>query len=321
MVRNEYELASCLPAEGITLHEVNIALTKWECAQSGRVFAVTLGETECDVWLPESVWQTWCEAVIGCSDANLIDPLLLAGIAEWGLSPLLSASDVRMTRSNGYPRSCSCLPQLALTFSWQIDHHHFSALLLGWPAIYFQSIAKQEIPAVRPIHLLPPLAFPCYAGWCSLLLSELRGLNVGDGVRMQTFGNIRAGEFILSLSSDLVARVNFGLENNMQINELVQNVESLLIEEQDELDGQQPQPMSIDELPQRLLVEVGVVDVSLGDLRVLSVGDLLPADVRFGTEVRLKLSGRIIGTGELVGCGDSFLVRINRWYLKPTEVG
>lgn len=321
MTPNEGEVAKYLPVEGVTLGVLHVAVQEWQSAQPGVVFAVTLGETACDIWLPESDWQMWCEETIGSSDSNAIDPLLLAGVAEWGLSPLLTASNAVMAYPKSYPRSCSTLPdQLALTFSWQIELHRFSALLFGWPMTYFQSIADRVMPVVRPRHLLPSAAFACYGGGCSLSLCELRGLNIGDGVRIQTFGNLRAGELIVLLSAGVAARVNFGLESNMQISELVQDVESLLIEERDEVDNLQSLSVNIDDLPQMLLVEVGQVDISLGALRALSVGDILPADARFGTEVRLRLNGRVVGAGELVGCGDSFLVRISRWYLSPAEV-
>ncbi|CNJ53414.1 type III secretion system protein SsaQ [Yersinia aldovae] len=321
MTPSEGELAKYLPVEGVSLGALHIVAQQWTVAQPGVAFAVTLGGTECDIWLPQGDWQTWCETMIGSSDSNAIDPQLLAGVAEWGLSPLLAASDAVMANPSGYPRDCSSFPQqLALTFSWQIEQHRFRALLFGWPPAYFLSLIPLVKTTVRSVHVLPPIAFACYAGWCSLSLSELRGLNMGDGVRMQPFGHLRAGECILLLSAGVAARVSFAQENNMQISELVQDVESLLMEERDDVDNPPPLAVSIDDLPQILLVEVGQVDISLGALRALRVGDLLPVAAQFGGEVKLRLNGRVLGAGELVGCGDSFLVRINRWYLSPAEV-
>lgn len=104
----------------------------------------------------------------------------------------------------------------------------------------------------------------------------------------------------------------------MQINELVQDIESLLEEGQPQCLPDDHTPISLDALPQTLLVEVGQVEMTLGTLRMLNVGDILPAEVGFSSTVTLRLNGRAVGQGELVGCGDAFLVRVCRWYPHET---
>ena len=316
MVPVESDLATRLPAEGVTLGVLHIAVQEWKYARRGVVIAVTLGTHTGAVWLLEDDWQAWCEALLGTSDSAAIDPLLLKGVAQWGLSPLLAASGAEVVPGSVFS-ACSCVPeQMALTFSWYIEHHVFHALLFDWPGSYFKTLTGQILPAVRRIHTLPPLVFTLYAGECRLSLAQLQQLQTGAGIRMQTFGALRDGVFALPLVTGAVARVTFNTEEHMQINELVQDIESLLVEERD--DSPPLSSLSIDTLPQKVLVEVGQVEMALGVLRTLSEGDMLPVDVRFSSEVTLRLNGRVIGHGDLVGCGDSFLVRISRWYLSPS---
>ncbi|EEB0004262.1 FliM/FliN family flagellar motor switch protein, partial [Salmonella enterica subsp. enterica serovar Schwarzengrund] len=35
----------------------------------------------------------------------------------------------------------------------------------------------------------------------------------------------------------------------------------------------------------------------------------------FAPEVTIRVNDRIIGQGELIACGNEFMVRITRWYL------
>ncbi|WP_145558811.1 YscQ/HrcQ family type III secretion apparatus protein [Yersinia mollaretii] len=316
----ESEIARLLPSEGMALGDLHICTRQWTNAQEGIVFSVMLGKTACEIWLLGSDWQAWCEGMIGSSAPESVDACLLFGIAEWGLSPLIAASGAEMLRSISDPIRYSILPdQIALTFSWQIEHYQFHTLLFNWPTTYFQTITKQVLPRARSLRLLPPIPFACYSGWCLASFSELRNVSVGMGLRMHAFGDLRAGDGVLLLLTGIAARVCMESEERMKINELVQDVESLMQEERDHTDCLQSVAVDIDDLPQKVLVEVGQVDISLGALRSLCEGDLLPAEAQFSSEVKLRLNGRVIGLGELIGCGDSFLVRVSYWYLNAPE--
>lgn len=317
----ESEVAQLLLAEGAILGELHISANQWTDALEGKLFPVMLGETHCHVWLPESDWQMWCEGMIGSSDQDTIDPLLLSGIAEWGMSPLILSTSAKMLRPMTGPARCSILPdRITLIFSWQIEHYRFRALLFDWPTTYFRAIAGQILPQVRPRRLLPPVAFSCFVGWCEVSINELNRLSLGVGLCMRAFGDLRAGELVLQLTAERVARVCIEMEGQMKINELVEDVESLLIADCDDTHSPPLGLINIDELPQKLLVEVGQVEIAIGVLRTLSEGDLLPAEATFSSEVKLRLNGRVIGQGELVGCDDRFLVRVTRWYLSPVPL-
>ena len=41
----------------------------------------------------------------------------------------------------------------------------------------------------------------------------------------------------------------------------------------------------------------------------------MEVNAEFSPEVALKLNGRVIGKGVLIGCRDRFLVQIRHWYL------
>lgn len=316
----ESHLVRLLPADGVTLFGLHISAQRGSEDPNGRVFPVTVGESPCYIWLPESVWQTWCEATMGTPDPDAIDAVLLSGIAEWGMSPLIACSGAQMQGLKGGPLPCSILPDaIAPVFHWQIELHHFRAFLVGWPAAFFLSLAGKIIPRVRPARLLPPLSLACYAGWCQVSMNELRMLRTGVGLGLCAFGDPRGGECVLQLATGRMARVCVEPEGRVKINALVQDVETLLMEHDDERDSPPSPSINIDDLPQTLLVEVGRLELRLGALRTLSEGDVLPAEARFSPEVKLRLNGRVIGLGELVGCGDHFLVRISRWDLNPAE--
>ncbi len=312
----ESGLAGMLQAEGVELGALHIAPRQWTASPQGRLFSVIVGETLCDIWLAEDDWQTWCEGTLGTSLEKEIAPQLLAGIAEWGLSPLLQASGAKLQDLSGEPIYCSMLNNyVAVVFDWQIDGYSFHALLFGWPTSWFRAIARQITPRVRPVRLLPPVAFACYAGWCQVSAQEMRRVCAGVGLRMTPFGQPRDAELVVLLTTTSAAFIRIEPGGNVKIEQLVHDMENLLAEEGDDLGSVSPMPLHFDALPQKLLVEVGQIDIALGTLRTLSEGDLLATEARLSSEVKLRLNGRVIGLGELIACGESFIVRVTQWYL------
>lgn len=315
----ERQLADLLSAQAVTLGELQLSMCEWP-AQEGIAFAVNSQGTDCVIWLPANLWQTWCKGLLGTAETSEVDPLLLAGIAEWGLSPLLRASETILTPMSP-PLPCSNLPdQIALTISWRTEQSDFRAMLFGWPPSYLKGIAGQITPAIRQIHPTPPIIFPLYLGWCQLSLAELVAVEPGVGIRITCFGDAKAGIFAIQLPGGISALVSLTAENTMKFNELVQDIESLLAQEREVQALEVDQGVNLDCLPQTLLVEVGQAQVELGQLRQLKEGDILPVGGSFSACVTLRMNGRAVGRGELICCGDLFLVRIARWYLKGDTV-
>ncbi|MGL5701165.1 MAG: YscQ/HrcQ family type III secretion apparatus protein [Kluyvera sp.] len=316
----ESEVAGRLQEEGIDLGDLHIASRLWTDSQAGRLFSVTVEGTLCEIWLAENDWQNWCEGTLGTSLAKDIDPQLLAGVAEWGLSPLLMASGAKLHSPSGEPTRCSILNHyLAVIFAWQVDCCSFRAVLFGWPASWFHSIVQKITARPRPVHLLPPASFSCYAGWCEVSVNEIRNICIGVGLRVNSFGHPRDGEFVAVLATGSAVRIRIESGEYVKIEELVNDMESLLAESGDDIDASSSLSLHLDTLPQKILVEVGQIDITLGALRTLREGDLLATEVRLTPEVRLRLNGRVIGQGELIACGDNFVVRVTQWFLHSED--
>jgi len=310
------ELVTALPADGMKIGELQISALKWEKGAVGRIFPVQVQEQGCWIWLEEQAWQCWCENTLGTSSATHIDPLLFAGLSEWALLPLLDIASTHLEHGMGEPVRCSLLTdQLAVTFAWQVENIAFHAVLIGWPDVFFTALSRQVPSFVRSETLLPPARLSCYIGWCQVSINEMKALKRGTGLRLVPLGDIRTGEGMVSLTTDQVARISLQVEDGMKIDELVQDMESLLAEEFMGEEQSVPLVISADDLPQKLLVEVGQLTVTSGVLKTLSVGDVVPADVQLSSQVKLRLNGQTVGRGELIGCGEHFLVRISQWYL------
>lgn len=319
MPGEERQWADVFPSEGIRVGE--LALAMHECpAQEGLVFAVNCKDKRCAIWLPLQLWNVWCEGLLGIADMSVIDPQLLFGIAEWGLSPLLHASEAVLCPGERFVL-CSNLPHhVALTVSWRVEKYDFQTMLFDWPSCFLKAVAEKVTPAIRHINPMPPVSFPVYIGWSQLTMVELESINTGVGVRLHCFGDARAGCFAIELPGNIGARISLTAENTMKFNELVQDIETLLAEDNETPGEETAGLINLDELPQILLFEVGRASVELGRLRQLKEGDILPASGHFVPEVTLRLNGRAVGQGELVACGNAFLVRIIRWYLQKDTV-
>lgn len=70
--------------------------------------------------------------------------------------------------------------------------------------------------------------------------------------------------------------------------------------------------VALDDLPVRLVFEVGRTEVTLDQLRSLSVGAPLPLDRAASSAVHIFANGRRIGAGEMVMIGDQLGVRVTQ---------
>lgn len=89
-------------AQAVTVDALDITVR--ECpAQEGVLFSLNCQERECGIWLSANCWQRWCEAVVGTDDMAALDPVLLYGMAEWALSPLLRTCNAMLCRHHPPP--------------------------------------------------------------------------------------------------------------------------------------------------------------------------------------------------------------------------
>jgi type III secretion protein Q len=314
----EFALVQSLAPSGAAMGALHVDRTVWRVGLEGISLSVEIDGHDCFVWLPLTDWRACCEALAGVAELDALDPLLSAGIVEWALSPLLLASEARLSKPvNILP--CSLIPQqVTLTFCWSNEHQPFRALLFGWPDSWYARILSAIAATPRVENPLPVLTLPVYIGGAVLTLSALEQVQVGCGIKIVTPGDPAEGEFLLSLSPT----ATFGIvltENEMQLNTLVEDIEGLLMQEQGELYAEAEGSLELNMIPQTVLVEVGSVEVSLGAIRTLAEGDILCVEPRFPSQIRLKLNGRTIGSGELVVCNDSYCVRVTKWYLSGID--
>jgi type III secretion protein Q len=74
------------------------------------------------------------------------------------------------------------------------------------------------------------------------------------------------------------------------------------------------QKSDLDDLPINLLFELGRLDLSLGEIRALGPGALLPLARPLDDSVDILANSRRIGRGALIQIGDSVGVRITRLF-------
>ena len=80
--------------------------------------------------------------------------------------------------------------------------------------------------------------------------------------------------------------------------------------------GTAPRPpleeAQLEQLPMRAVFELGRLDLSLGEVRRLAPGSILPMARPAEDAVDIVVNGRRIGHGSLVKIGDSVGVRVER---------
>ena len=74
------------------------------------------------------------------------------------------------------------------------------------------------------------------------------------------------------------------------------------------------QKTDLDDIPVKLLFELGRVELSLAEVRQLSAGAVIPVSRPLEESVDIFANGRRIGRGSLVRIGDNLGVRITRLF-------
>lgn len=281
--------------------------------------SLKVGEVPCQLWLECQGWHEWLVSLLGTAEIALIDANLLTSLMQWRLSPLLAAIDDTITLLMP-PVACSLLNQLVLSAEWTMDDQPCYALLTGWPPPALAPIVERSSVNEGPLSAescLPDIKGELYAGWCQLPLAQLKQLSVGQGLRIHSFGQLLHHEFALQLPSGAAAHIRLEEGNTMTIDNLVPDINTLMADElrQDECSPSPNTTIVLEQLPQTLLVEAGQITLSLGTLRTLHSGALLPISGALSPSMTLRLNGAVVGHGELIACHQAFIVRISDWYL------
>jgi len=157
----------------------------------------------------------------------------------------------------------------------------------------------------------------CRVAYTDLSVSALRALGVGDAM---LFDRIAVpGGAAVSAAESLQAVARFDEAGALILSERFQPSEPYglgdFLMTDDTVGEQAVQAIAdtdLDNLPVRLVFEVGRVEMTLDDLRALTVGAPVPMDRPASSAVQVFANGRRIGAGEMVMIGEQLGVRITQ---------
>ncbi|WP_434563141.1 type III secretion system cytoplasmic ring protein SctQ [Pseudomonas sp. Z5-35] len=204
-------------------------------------------------------------------------------------------------------------PVLSLMLQVEVAQHSPWAVPLHMSAHAARLIAElldqYAAPATQPLAALYlPLAVEGGEAWLSV--AELRSLRPGDVLMLEDWPEAqvrlvlgahrqaraeRDGE-TLKLLEKLTA-VNFLKEHPMSVTTVGSDLDTAL-------------DTTLDDLPLKLVCQVGSVDLSLAQLRELGAGSLVQLAPQMHAGVDLMVNGRRVGQGQLVKIGDGLGVRL-----------
>ena len=273
------------------------------------VVCLTLDDRPVELRVPAAMlalfdWTPGPSAVRSDSDAMLLELAWLGWIEP--LEALLGVS-VRVSADEDAGVDCPVVVPLVIRVG---DRAPFSASLhtsLDAAERIADWLDQHRAPHPDP---LPALHFPLAVetGEAPLTLSELRSLNPGDVVMLdcppERRLRLRLGEHLHCLARRddqtlecLAALAAIRPDRNLSMTDTPTPDAS-------ELDA------ALDELPLRLVCQVGSIDVTLAQLRELGPGSLLQLTTAAQDGVDLMVNGRRVGRGELVSIGDALGVRL-----------
>ncbi len=157
----------------------------------------------------------------------------------------------------------------------------------------------------------------CRVAFTDLATSAVRALGVGDAMLFDRVA-VPGGAAIV-VAEALHAIATFDEQGFLYLTEAFRTPEryvlgEFLMSEEDDQDRpvQAITDAAIDELPVRLVFEVGRKDMTLDQLRSLSTGSLVPLDRAASSIVQIFANGRRIGAGEMVMIGEQLGMRITQ---------
>lgn len=237
-----------------------------------------------DAMLLELAWLSWIEP---------LEKLL-------GVSLRVTAGDTPgIARTLAIPLEIRVGERAAVPASLQVNSET-AERIAGW-------LDQHGTPAPDPLTALR-FNLAVESGEAPLTLGELRSLNAGDVVMLdcppERQLRLRLGEHFYCLARRdhqtlecLAALAAISPDRNLVMTDT-------LTPEASELDT------ALDELPLKLVCQLGSVDVTLAQLREMGPGSLLQLTSAAQDGVDLMVNGRRVGRGELVSIGDGLGVRL-----------
>ncbi|MFJ3007437.1 FliM/FliN family flagellar motor switch protein [Pseudomonas fluorescens] len=247
-------------------------------------------------WLPQPTLDPQADALLmELALIELIEPLeaslgVALEVCSAGRPEAIVPLSLCLEFSLGNAASCSVQLQMTSTAA-----HLLADRLL--------SLAQPRPEVLTAMTLL--LGVECGHAWLSL--GDLCGLLPGDVVML----DIPAGaQLSLVLGDRLRAAAEHHGERSMRLLEPLNFVNPTLEYPMTPTDVMQPVDETLNDLPLKLVCQLGTVELSLAQVQQLGVGSLVPLTSQVHEAVDMLINGRRVGRGQLVQIGDGLGVRV-----------
>lgn len=271
------------------------------------------------------------------TDAGLTAPLegvdddLTALWLENRLLPLIEAFETAFECSLTLHANAPCLVQANTALALELDADSFSVrFVVSLPsagANWLMEIVEPRAP-LRPApasRLVLPLAR--IVGFQDITLSEWRSLRCGDAVILRL-------DDCLLLANRFRAAANDHADGSVLSTPLTPTVQGgyYMATSPPEMPGAQPEDAprahdtqtpdtrpddaALDQIPVRLVCEVGRLEMPLGEVRALGEGSVVALSRPLDSVVDLVINGRKVGRGSLVNIGEAVGVRVDQLALE-----
>lgn len=256
-----------------------LALSGWT-----RQSSATHPCADSDAMLLELAWLSWIEPLEKLLGVSL---RVTAGDSPEIARAFAIPLEIRVGERAAFPASLHVGPETAERIAGWLDQHG--------------TAAPDPLTALR-------FNLAVESGEAPLTLGELRSLNAGDVVMLDCPPDrqlrLRLGEHFQCLARRdhrtlecLAALAATSPDRNLAMTDT-------LTPDASELDA------ALDELPLKLVCQLGSVEVTLAQLREMGPGSLLQLTSAAQDGVDLMVNGRRVGRGELVSIGEGLGVRL-----------
>ncbi|WP_415756026.1 type III secretion system cytoplasmic ring protein SctQ [Pseudomonas sp. LT1P18] len=271
----------------------------------------SLGVDTVRLWVPSSALEQW-QSILAIPHPAL-DPLATALLWELTLLELIEPLEqllgqpIRVSDSteSGAPLVALrlglevCLGRTPVQ-SLQLDMSPASARVVA-DLLQHHCVPELNDPGQLRFHL----AVETGQAWLSL--SDLRSLKPGDVVMLDTLPDAAVR---VVLSGQLQARAKRDSTAGLRLLEPLNAVNLTMENVMTQPEAAPGVDATLDDLPLKLLCQVGSVELSLQQLRQLGVGSVLQLSSPMQDGVDLMINGRRVGRGQLVQIGDGLGVRV-----------
>ncbi len=258
-------------------------------------------------------------------DAELAAMWLEAVWLAW-LEPLEATLGVDIRVQPAHPQGRSASPiHITLAFELDGDIHPLRMGLSATTAKRLLPLFDRYFPVQPAMASSVMVMLRLMAGAQTLTLGEWRSLRPGDVVMLDSFATSEdPSGAVLNIDDRFGVDVSLNAESVHLKGPLAPLTFSQTSNPSFEENPMSEPPVdtpNLDTLPVRLTCEMGKLEMSLGELRALGEGSVLPMQRRPEQAVDLIVNGRCMGHGRLVMIGDGVGVQIERLTLDEGHAG